>query len=111
MDTSAGRDCGKVRLLRIDEYPQDWDPAKDKRLPIWETCHQLRCALKISETEAGALLARMINKSEPIRQLAYRPQHPMRKQGLGRGCAYLHRTGVGPATAAQQRIAFGDGYI
>jgi len=63
---------GKVRLLRLNEYPQDWDPTTDKRLPIWEACHHLCRALKISETEAGTLLAKMPEKGEPVRQLAYR---------------------------------------
>lgn len=63
---------GKVRLLRKDEYPQDWNPAIDKRVPIWEACHHLCRALKTSETEAGALLASMPEKGEPVRQLAYR---------------------------------------
>ena len=32
---------GKVRLLRKDEYPEDWDPKTDKRTPVWEACHHL----------------------------------------------------------------------
>jgi putative DNA methylase len=31
---------GKVRLLRVKEYPKDWDPVTDDRTPIWEACHQ-----------------------------------------------------------------------
>jgi len=64
--------AGKVRLLRKDEYPEEWDPTTDKRTPIWEACHHLCRALKTSETEAGFLLAKMPEKGEPIRQLAYR---------------------------------------
>jgi putative DNA methylase len=63
---------GSVRLLHIDEYSGNWDPEKDKRLPIWEACHQLCRALKISEAEAGSLLSKMMDKGEPVRQLAYR---------------------------------------
>ncbi|MBU4261626.1 MAG: DUF1156 domain-containing protein [Proteobacteria bacterium] len=63
---------GKVRLLRTDEYPADWDPQRDKRMPVWEACHQLCRALKTSETVAGELLAGMPDKGEPVRQLAYR---------------------------------------
>jgi putative DNA methylase len=63
---------GKVRLLKVSEYPSDWDPAKDFRLPIWEACHHMCRALKESEVTAGALLAKMPEKAEPIRQLAYR---------------------------------------
>ena len=63
---------GKVRLLRVKEYPASWDPTKDSRLPIWEACHQMCRALGESESEAGALLARMPDKQDAIRQLAYR---------------------------------------
>lgn len=63
---------GEVRLLRVKEYPASWDPTKDSRLPIWEACHQMCRALGESESEAGALLARMPNKQDSIRQLAYR---------------------------------------
>ena len=63
---------GKVRLLRVKEYPASWDPTKDSRLPIWEACHQMCRALGESESEAGALLARMPEKQDAIRQLAYR---------------------------------------
>ncbi len=63
---------GKVRLLHLNEYSADWDPTIDKRVPVWEGCHQLCRALQTSETEAGRLLARMPEKGESIRQLAYR---------------------------------------
>ncbi len=63
---------GKVRLLKWTEYPSDWDPKKDKRTPIWEACHQMiRVLNQKGETEAGALLARMSERGEAIRQLAY----------------------------------------
>ena len=63
---------GKVRLLKWSEYPQDWDPTKDSRTPIWEACHQLiRILNQQGERDAGALLARMPERGEQIRQLAY----------------------------------------
>jgi putative DNA methylase len=63
---------GKVRLLRWAEYPGDWDPQADTRTPIWEAAHHLIRALnQQGESEAGALLARMPDKGEAIRQLAY----------------------------------------
>lgn len=64
---------GKVRLLRPNEYPADWDPRKDPRIPIWEMLHQLIRALRDEgESGAGKLLAELKPKSEAIRQLAYR---------------------------------------
>ena len=64
---------GKVRLMKADEYPSDWDPSTDKRLPIWEACHHLiRLLSREGENAAGRLLARIHDKAEPIRALAYR---------------------------------------
>jgi putative DNA methylase len=63
---------GKVRLLKWKEYPADWDPITDHRTPAWEACHHLIRALSNEgEAEAGALLARMPERGETIRQLAY----------------------------------------
>ncbi|WP_238375801.1 DUF1156 domain-containing protein [Ectothiorhodospira magna] len=63
---------GKVSLLKWGEYAADWDPLTDKRTPIWEACHQMiRRLQQDGETAAGLLLARMPEKGEPIRQLAY----------------------------------------
>lgn len=63
---------GKVRLLRWNEYGNDWDPRADDRAPIWEATHHLIRALNTQgETAAGTLLAAMPDKAEPIRQLAY----------------------------------------
>ncbi|WP_237067885.1 DUF1156 domain-containing protein [Microbulbifer guangxiensis] len=63
---------GKVRLLKWSEYEADWDPTRDKRTPIWEACHQMIRRLNSQgESAAGELLAKMPDKGEPIRQLAY----------------------------------------
>ena len=63
---------GKVRLLKWTEYADGWDPGSDERTPIWEACHQMIKVLnQQGETAAGALLAQMPEKGEPIRQLAY----------------------------------------
>jgi putative DNA methylase len=64
---------GKVRLLRPNEYPVDWNPEKDMRLPIWEALHQLiRTLRQQGESGAGELLAAVKAKGEGVRQLAYR---------------------------------------
>jgi len=63
---------GKVRLLKPDEYPADWNPETDNRTPVWEALHQLIRAYNAGgESAAGALLARMPEKSGDIRRLAY----------------------------------------
>jgi putative DNA methylase len=63
---------GKVRLLKWEELPEGWDPKADNRTPVWEATHQLIRALnRDGESQAGALLARMPERGEVIRQLAY----------------------------------------
>ncbi|WP_349779213.1 DUF1156 domain-containing protein [Xanthomonas sp. WHRI 7065] len=65
-------DGGKVRLLKPDEYPAGWDPQSDNRTPVWEALHQLiRAYNQGGESAAGALLARMPEKSGDIRRLSY----------------------------------------
>ena len=64
---------GKVRLLRPDELPADWDPSTDPRLTAWETVHQLVRALeKGGESAAAALVAKLGGKAETARELCYR---------------------------------------
>ena len=64
--------AGKVRLLRWADYPTGWNPATDHRAPVWEATHHLIRALNTQgEAAAGALLAAMPDKAEPVRQLAY----------------------------------------
>ncbi len=63
---------GNVRLLKWAEYQADWDPTRDNRTPIWEACHyMIRRLNNRGEAAAGELLAKMPDKGEPIRQLAY----------------------------------------
>lgn len=64
---------GNVRLLKWAEYPIDWDPQSDQRLPIWEVLHQLiRVFNTDGETGAAAVFAAVQSKAEAARQLAYR---------------------------------------
>ena len=64
---------GKVRLLKPDELPADWDPATDPRLTAWEAVHHLIRALEAGgESAAAALVAKLGAKAEIARELAYR---------------------------------------
>ncbi len=64
---------GNLRLLRWGELPADWHPETDTRTPVWEALHHLIRALnQQGESAAGALLARMPARAEPVRALAYR---------------------------------------
>jgi putative DNA methylase len=64
---------GKVRLLRPDELPVDWDPETDPRLTVWEMVHHLVRDLESGgESAAAALVARLGSRAEVARELAYR---------------------------------------
>lgn len=73
---------GNLRLLRWAELDAGWSPEDDARTPVWEALHQLIRALnKDGESAAGALLARMPARAEPIRALAYRLYTLCERQG------------------------------
>ena len=64
---------GKVRLLRPEELPADWDPANDPRLTAWEIVHHLIRALGgDGEGAAAELVTTLGAKAEVGRELAYR---------------------------------------
>lgn len=63
---------GKVRLLKKEELPADWDPAADTRLTIWESTHYLIRALGQGEQAAAELLRKLGAVSEIARDLSYR---------------------------------------
>jgi putative DNA methylase len=64
---------GKVRLLKPEELPDDWEPSSDPRLTAWQKVHQLIRALEVGgERAAGSLVAKLGSKAEIARELAYR---------------------------------------
>jgi putative DNA methylase len=64
---------GKVRLLKPDELPNDWDPGADPRLTVWEMVHHLIRVLEAGgEAAAAELAAKLGTKAEVARELAYR---------------------------------------
>ena len=68
LDAAAGR----VRLLRPNELPDQWDPEKDHRLTAWESVHHLVRVLDQGEETAAELMAKLGYKAEVARELAYR---------------------------------------
>ena len=65
--------AGEVRLLRPEELPEDWDPAADRRLPVWEVVHHLVRVLESDgETGAATLVRQLGGVAETARELAYR---------------------------------------
>ena len=64
---------GKVRLLAPADLPEDWDPATDSRLTVWEMVHHLVRVLESGGEGAAAELAtKLDSQAETARELAYR---------------------------------------
>lgn len=73
---------GDLRLLKWAEMPRDWSPETDSRLAVWEGLHQLIRALnQDGEIAAGALLARMPDKTASLNALMYRLYTLCERQG------------------------------
>ena len=65
--------AGKVRLLKREDLKTDWKPEKDERTPVWEiTQHLIHTLDKKGETGAAELLAKLGNKADLAKELAYR---------------------------------------
>ena len=65
--------AGKVRLVKRDELPLDWNPATDKRLTVWEvTQHLIHRLDQKGETGAAELVGQLGGIAEISRDLAYR---------------------------------------
>ena len=74
-----GNEC---RLLTVDELDEDWDPATDRRLTVWETTlHLRRKLMSDGEQAASALLAQGGVIDDAPRDLAYRLFHICERQG------------------------------
>ena len=109
---------GKVQLVRPADYPPDWDPATDQRLPIWEALHQLiRTFRSDGETATGQILSQIQSKAEAVRQLAYRLYTLCERAGLADDARAYNElitswTGIEAAAAKEptaiQRTLFED---
>jgi putative DNA methylase len=63
---------GKVRIFKPEELPADWDPLTDSRLTVWEMLHHLIRVYKDGEAPAAALMAKLGDKADAAKELAYR---------------------------------------
>ncbi len=74
---------GKVKILKRNEYPDEYDPAEDQRLTIWECVQYLIRALEeLGEEGAAKFCARLgSGASESVRALAYRLYSICEKKG------------------------------
>lgn len=89
---------GKVRLLRPEELPADWDPKKDKRLTVWEIVHHLirvYCCEQKGEDATAALLARIGAQGEVARDLAYRLHNLCEKKKRSEEAQTYNALGLG----------------
>ncbi|HTP38735.1 MAG TPA: DUF1156 domain-containing protein, partial [Steroidobacteraceae bacterium] len=60
----------KVRLLKPDEMPADWDPQMDDRLTVWESVHHLIRSLESGgEAAAAELMKKLGASAETAREL------------------------------------------
>ena len=65
--------AGKVRLLKSEELPTDWDPATDNRLTVWEMVHHLIRVLEADgESATAVIVAKLGSQAEIARELCYR---------------------------------------
>jgi putative DNA methylase len=65
--------AGKVRLLGRKDLAEDWDPASERRLTIWEVAHYLiRLLEEEGESAAASLLRQVGALGDAARDLAYR---------------------------------------
>ena len=78
---------GKVRLLKPEELPDDWNPATDPRLTAWEMVHHLIRVLESGgESAAAELAADARRRSRDRSRAVLPPLHPVRtQQTRGRG--------------------------
>ena len=75
--------AGKVRLLRPEELPSNWNPATDKRLTVWEmTHHLLRLYFheKAGDMATADLLRKLGRNGDLARDLAYQLFHVCEKK-------------------------------
>jgi len=78
---------GKVRLLRPEELPKDWDPARDRRVPVWEATHHLVRVYyheKRGDVTTAELLRKLGSRGDLTRDLAYRLFAIAEKRGRSR---------------------------
>lgn len=74
--------AGKVRLLKRSELDDNWDPASDKRLTVWECVQHLIKRLDCKgEVGAAQLITKIGGLSEPAKELTYRLYSLSEKNG------------------------------
>jgi putative DNA methylase len=83
--------AGKVRLLRREELPEDWDPSAVDRFTVWEvTQHLIRSLDQKGEKETANLKAKIGGMAEIARDLAYRLYTLCERKGWAEEAGYYN---------------------
>jgi putative DNA methylase len=83
--------AGKVRLLRREELPEDWDPSLVDRLTVWAvTQHLIRRLDQKGEKETANLKAKIGGMAEIARDLAYRLYTLCERKGWAEEAGYYN---------------------
>jgi len=83
--------AGKVRLLRREELPEDWDPSAIGRLTVWGvTQHLIRRLDQQGEKETANLKAKIGGMAENARDLAYRLYTLCERKGWAEEAGYYN---------------------
>lgn len=91
---------GNVRLLRFTEYPDNWDPETDSRLPVWEVLHHLvKAHQEGGDAKAGRLFSQIESMSQSINLLATRLYQICEQKGWAEDARYYNEL-----TASWQNI-------
>jgi putative DNA methylase len=83
--------AGKVRLLRREQLPEDWDPTAIGRLTVWEVTQHLILSLdRKGEKETANLKAKIGGMAEIARDLAYRLYTLCERKGWAEEAGYYN---------------------
>jgi putative DNA methylase len=94
--------AGKTRLLIREQLPEDWDPASDTTLTVWECTQHLIKRLEEKGEEAASSLLRAIGpRAEAARTLAYRLYTHCERKGDAEAWPELERLASQNSSTAQ----------
>lgn len=102
--------AGRVRLLKREEFPIDWEPGISRHLTVWEVTQQLINRLATSGQEATrGLVGKVGGMADTARELAYRLYTLSERRGWAEEAAYYNALVIAwPAIRAQEFTLTGD---
>jgi putative DNA methylase len=98
--------AGKVRLLRRDELPENWNPSAEHRLTVWAvTQHLIRSLDKNGETATATVASKVGGLAEIARDLAYRLYILCERKGWAEEAGYYNSLVVSWSAIAPKEFA------